>query len=77
MATGDGIVNERSRFVVTFMPAPGTDGVRALRWLLKRARRQYGLIAIDAREIQDTPTTVIGAFGQLQRDVRGRLRGRS
>jgi hypothetical protein len=42
------------RFVVTFRPAPGTDGIRALRLLLKSAKRQFGLIAVDAREITDT-----------------------
>jgi hypothetical protein len=39
-----------ARFTVTFVPMRGTDGVRALRWLLKRARRQYGLVAVDVRE---------------------------
>jgi hypothetical protein len=38
------------RFTVTFVPQRGVDGVRALRWLLKRARRQFGLIAVDVRE---------------------------
>ena len=38
------------RFTVTFVPMRGVDGVRALRWLLKRARRQFGLIAVDVRE---------------------------
>jgi hypothetical protein len=38
------------RFVITLVPMRGTDGVRALRWLLKRARRQFGLIAVDVRE---------------------------
>jgi hypothetical protein len=39
-----------ARFIVTFMPMRGVDGVRALRWLLKRARRQFGLVAVDVRE---------------------------
>ena len=39
-----------ARFTVTFVPMRGTDGVGALRWLLKRARRQYGLVAVDVRE---------------------------
>jgi hypothetical protein len=38
------------RFTVTFVPMRGIDGVRALRWLLKRARRQFGLVAVDVRE---------------------------
>jgi hypothetical protein len=73
-------MSERMKFVVTFTAAPGADNahaVRALRWLLKRARRQYGLVATDAREIQDTPTNVADAFAQLRRDVRDRLRERS
>jgi len=39
-----------ARFIVTFVAMRGVDGVRALRWLLKRARRQFGLIAVDVRE---------------------------
>jgi len=38
------------RFVITLVPMRGVDGVRALRWLLKRARRQFGLVAVDVRE---------------------------
>jgi hypothetical protein len=43
-----------ARFTVTFVPMRGTDGVGALRWLLKRARRQYGLVAVDVREEEST-----------------------
>ena len=50
-----------TRFIVTFRPASGSDGIRGLRWLLKRARRDYGLTAIDAREVTEdaaeTPST--------------------
>jgi len=42
------------RFTVTFVPMRGVDGVRALRWLLKRARRQFGLVAVDVREEEGT-----------------------
>jgi len=38
------------RFVITFMPARGVDAIRALRLLLKSAKRRFGLIAIDAYE---------------------------
>jgi len=31
------------RFVVTFRPAPRSDGIRNLRRLLKAAKRQFGL----------------------------------
>ena len=65
------------RYTVTFAPMSGVDGVRALRWLLKRARRQYGLIAVDVREepASDVPKQVADAFVQLHRDVRRRVRG--
>jgi hypothetical protein len=47
-----------TRFIVTFRPASGSDGIRGLRWLLKRARRDYGLVAVDAREMtEDTVET--------------------
>lgn len=36
----------RSTFVVTLRPKPGIDGTRALRELLKRARRNHGLRCI-------------------------------
>jgi len=70
-------VSGRARFVVTFTPAPGVDGVRSLRLLLKSARRRFGLVVIDAREKEDASTNVAKAFEQLRRDVCDRLRGRS
>jgi hypothetical protein len=70
-------MREHTRYVVTFAPAPGVNGVRSLRWMLKAARRRYGLIAVDAREIQDTPTNIADAFVQLRNDVRARRRERS
>jgi hypothetical protein len=68
-----------SRFIVTFTAAPGVDGIRALRWLLKRARRQYGLVAVDAHEerMPDARDQIAGAFAQLRRDVGRRVQGRS
>ena len=41
-------------FIVTFRAAPGSDGIRSLRALLKIARRRFSLIAVDAREATDT-----------------------
>jgi hypothetical protein len=66
------------RFIVTFAPLPGVNGVRALRWLLKRARRQYGLVAVDAREERtpDVSNQIADAFTGLRRDVLNRLRER-
>jgi hypothetical protein len=62
-----------TRFVIVFEPARGVDGIRALRAVLKRAKRQYGLVAIDARE-ESAPTTVAGALHQRRRDVGSRLK---
>jgi hypothetical protein len=67
------------RFTVTFTALPGVDGIRALRWLLKRARRQYGLVAVDAREEParvDISNRVADAFAGLRHDVAARTRGR-
>jgi hypothetical protein len=38
-------------FAVTFCALPGVDGVRALRAMLKRALRSYGLRAIATYEV--------------------------
>jgi hypothetical protein len=38
-------------FAVTFRALPGVDGVHALRAMLKRALRGYGLRCIDAYEV--------------------------
>jgi hypothetical protein len=72
-------MSERTRFVITLKAAPGVDDAaafRALKWLLKKAKRQYGLTAIDAIEVR-APTTVADAFAQLRDDVNRRLRGRT
>jgi hypothetical protein len=42
-----------TRFVVTFRPTPGSNGIRSLRAVLKIAHRRFGLIAVDAREVVD------------------------
>jgi hypothetical protein len=42
---------DQQHFVVTFVAAPGTDDpVRALKALLKRSLRTFGLRCVDARE---------------------------
>jgi hypothetical protein len=46
------------RFVVTFQPASNASGIHSLRAILKIARRRFGLIAIDAREVADNPPEV-------------------
>jgi hypothetical protein len=40
----------RPRFIITFSPGPGVDGIRALRLLLKSALRRFGLVAVDIHE---------------------------
>jgi hypothetical protein len=62
------------RFTVTFMPMRGVDGVRALRWLLKRARRQFGLVAVDVRE--ESAPADLAADQEGQAESLSRLDGR-
>jgi hypothetical protein len=62
----------KRRFIITLVPAPGVDGVRALRAVLKTALRRHGLRAIDARE--ETHTKV---FTELRRDVAARRAART
>jgi hypothetical protein len=35
---------------MTLQPLPGVDGIRALRWVLKRLLRQFGMKCVDLRE---------------------------
>jgi hypothetical protein len=44
----------RDSYVLTLRPEPGVDGIRALRWGLKRLLRQYGLrcTEIDKKTIE-------------------------
>ena len=74
-------MNARTRFVVTFTPVPGTNGVRSLRLLLKSAKRRFGLIATDAFEREDAPAPdvsnqIANAFLELRRDVAARRAAR-
>jgi hypothetical protein len=70
-------VSNRTRFIVTFTPAPGSDAIRGLRAVLKIARRNFGLIAVDAYEREDAPdisNQIADAFAGLRHDVRRRVR---
>jgi hypothetical protein len=58
-------VKSRPSFIVTLRPAPGTDGIRALRNLLRDAGRRHGLRAVSACELK--PPTADGADGRKQR----------
>jgi hypothetical protein len=40
-----------TRFVITLVPRPGSDGIRALKGFLKLALRQYGFRCIDVKEM--------------------------
>ena len=56
-------------YAVSFIAPVGSDGIRALRSLLKRAWRSYGLRAIDVCESTpqiEKPPTVDDADGQKQ-----------
>jgi hypothetical protein len=44
--------------MITFEPARGVDGVRALRWVLKMAGRRFGLVAVDAYEDVSAPQEI-------------------
>jgi hypothetical protein len=74
-------MSERTIFTLRIASKPGTAGIHALRFLLKRLLRQYGFRCLDIREeappAPDVSNQVADAFGQLRRDVRDRLRGRS
>ena len=48
----------RARYMITFEPARGVDGVRALRWVLKMAGRRFGLVAVDAYEDVSAPQEI-------------------
>jgi hypothetical protein len=41
---------QRGRFLLRLEPIPGTDGIRALRALLKTALRRFGLRALSVEE---------------------------
>jgi hypothetical protein len=63
-------MSERPRYVVTFTPEPDIDGVRALRWLLKSARRRFGLVAIDAYEDRTSPLAISNLSADEFRELR-------
>jgi hypothetical protein len=37
-------------FVLTLQPIPGTDGVRAMRWVLKTLLRKHGLRCVSIEQ---------------------------
>jgi hypothetical protein len=69
----EGAVTARPRFTVTFSPGPGVDPVRAMRLLLKAAKRRFGLTAVDAFEDRSSPLEISNQaaddFRQLRDEV--------
>ena len=63
----------RPRFTITFSPAGGVDPIRALRLLLKIAKRRFGLVAVDAFEDRSSPLEIsnhaAAAFKELRDEV--------
>jgi hypothetical protein len=41
----------RHRYVLTLVPLPGVDAIRALRWILKAVLRQHGMRCVDIVEV--------------------------
>jgi hypothetical protein len=37
----------RQRYVLVLEPLPNVDAIRALRWILKRVLRQFGMRCVD------------------------------
>ena len=52
-ATASRVSEEQRTFQITLRNQPGVDAIRALRALLKRALRSYGLKCLDAREVKE------------------------
>jgi len=46
------VTTERPRYVLVLQPEPGVDAIRALRWILKRSLRQFGMKCVDIREAE-------------------------
>jgi hypothetical protein len=65
------------RFVITLVPLPGIDGIRALRAVLKTALRRHGLRATDVRGETEPASTYTKVFTELRRDVAARRAART
>ena len=46
------VTTDRRRYVLVLQPEPGVDPIRALRWILKRSLRQFGMKCVDIREAE-------------------------
>jgi hypothetical protein len=75
-------MTERTIFTLRIAGKPGTAGIHALKFLLKRLLRQHDFVCLDIREesapAPDISNQIADAFAGLRRDFRARLReGRS
>jgi hypothetical protein len=60
--------DSRAVFTLRIAGKPGTAGIHALKFLLKRLLRQHGFVALDVRE-ETEPITYTQVFTQLRDDV--------
>jgi hypothetical protein len=60
----------RPRYIITFSPGRGVDGIRALRLLLKSAGRRFGLVAVDAYEDRSSPLEISNEDADEFRELR-------
>jgi hypothetical protein len=63
-------MNARPRFVITFTPGPGVDGIRSLRLLLKAAKRRFDLVATDAYEDRSAPLEISNQVADKFQELR-------
>jgi hypothetical protein len=60
----------RAVFTLRIAGKPGTAGIHALRFLLKRLLRQHGFVALDVREETEPESiTYTQVFDELRHDV--------
>lgn len=53
--------------MLTLVPLPGVNAIRALRWILKGALRQHGMRCVDIVEVKDAgpePGNPVGKAAQ-------------
>ena len=67
----------RAVFTLRIAGKPGTAGIHALRFLLKRLLRQHGFVALDVREeTEPERITYTQVFTELRCDVQQRRAAR-
>jgi hypothetical protein len=60
------------RFMLTLVPLPGTDPIRALRWILKITLRRHGMRCVDIHEEKSSSCAIDNVlFGYL--DAQNRI----